>query len=291
MEESALPLVLLGLGGCLVAILLTWQLASRSRTRANESGPGPSRTPRSAALGDARTGVASFLSPWMSALIVGGFGLLVVLLITWVFGELTLLPAVVAVDRPILTYFAEHRVGWLDPLMTGATQIGSYELTIAFGVVVASWLAVKRRWLLPSVLLASAWLAVWGIQQLLKQLVDGSVPPASIAMGPAGPYPSGGVARVTGMVMMAALLLVRAHGYRSAPWIWSAAALLVFVEAYSRVYLGRHWAVDTVGGLLVGALCALTIEFAASFATGNPSLGGRFRMRLSRERSDERADA
>lgn len=46
------------------------------------------------------------------------------------------------------------------------------------------------------------------------------------------------------------------------PWFWAAAALVVVLISFSRLYLGMHFLVDVVGGLAIGALYTAVLAFA-----------------------------
>lgn len=206
---------------------------------------------------------------------LGGFGSFVVVavvgpiasaLFLWAFGELTLLGPVERIDHPILEFVAEWRVAWATDVMTAVTRIGSYEFTVGLGAVAGLWLLVVRRWWLVPVLFAAAWLEVLVVQNLLQDSwVIGTRPPDSLAIGPAGPYPSGGAARITVVAVLAAALLTRAYGSRVGRWSWAAAAGLVVLEVVSRIYLARHWVIDIVGGVLMGALLGGGLALASSF--------------------------
>ena len=46
------------------------------------------------------------------------------------------------------------------------------------------------------------------------------------------------------------------------PWVWGVAALIVTLISLSRLYLGMHFPVDIVGGLLIGAVYTATVALA-----------------------------
>ena len=64
-------------------------------------------------------------------------------------------------------------------------------------------------------------------------------------------YPSGHLILTTALYFTAALLLLRARGWR---WPFAVAALVVVFTAYSRLYLSVHWPTDLVGGILIGGV-------------------------------------
>ena len=98
----------------------------------------------------------------------------------------------------------------------------------------------------------------------LKQLVPGRAR-ADVAIGPAGPFLSGGAARIVGVTAMAAFLLGRVYGRSIVRWVWCLVAVCGWLEAWSRIYLGRHWVLDVLGGVLMGFLSASVLALAASF--------------------------
>ena len=73
-------------------------------------------------------------------------GLLVVLLLMWGFGRLTLLATVTRIDHPIITYFSDHRMPWLTTILEVVTVIGNRRLTYGLAIVVGLWLLVVKRW-------------------------------------------------------------------------------------------------------------------------------------------------
>lgn len=239
--------------------------------------PAPPRPPLTPSLG----GLGSFL-------LVAIVGPVASALVLWGFGELSLLDAVERIDHPILEYVAERRVAWVTDVMSSVTWIGSYEFTVGLGGAVGLWLLAVKRWWLAPVLLAAAWLEVLVVQNFLQDSwVVGSAPPDALALGPAGPYPSGGAARITVVVVLAAAFLIRAYGRRVGRWLWAGATLLVLLEVVSRIYLARHWVIDIVGGVLMGALLAGGLALAGSFlprlgpGPGAPAVASRSRRRPS----------
>jgi undecaprenyl-diphosphatase len=72
-------------------------------------------------------------------------------------------------------------------------------------------------------------------------------------------YPSGHAIVCASVFFTLALMLFRERRWR---WPLAAAAVLMLVILYSRLYLGVHWPTDLVGGLLVGLIWLAATEYA-----------------------------
>ena len=218
--------------------------------------------------------------PWLlvvSALVLVG-GLAALVLVTWTLGALTKTSPVVRLDRPVLSWFIGHRAAWLTSPVRGFTGIGSYTATAVIAVVAGVLLALRRRTVLPLVLLLAVPAEKY-LQQWTGALVHAPRPPAATSIGPVGGFPSGGSARVVLVCGMAAWLLAEQRASRRlVVAAWTATALLAFVEGWSRMYLGRHWMVDVLGGWVFGALIMLVLLAAATLLP-LPAAGRRWRER------------
>jgi membrane-associated phospholipid phosphatase len=199
----------------------------------------------------------------VSALVlVVGVALLV--LVIWALGALAKSRLVAGVDRPLFDWFVAHRAGWVTSAMNGFTGIGSYTATALVAVVAGVGLALYRREALPLLLLVTVPVEKY-LQQAIASLVEAPRPPASLSIGPAGAFPSGGSARVVLVGGVVAWLLARwSRGRRPAVAGWTVVALLAFAEGYSRLYLGRHWVSDVLGGWVFGAFLLAVLLAAAT---------------------------
>jgi len=72
-------------------------------------------------------------------------------------------------------------------------------------------------------------------------------------------YPSGHAIVCVSVFFTIALMLYRERGWR---WPLVAAAALMVVVLYSRLYLGVHWPTDVVGGLLLGVVWLAVTQYA-----------------------------
>jgi membrane-associated phospholipid phosphatase len=199
----------------------------------------------------------------LSALVlVVGVGAL--LLVTWGIGALTKTGPVVRLDRPVYDWFVAHRAAWLTAPVESFTGIGSYTAAGVISAVCGALLALRGRTVLPLVLLLTVPLEKY-LQLWSGTLVDAPRPPAASSIGPVGGFPSGGSARVVLVCGMAAWLLAEQRSSRRlVVGAWTVTALLAFGEGWSRMYLGRHWVVDVLGGWLFGALIMVVLLAAAT---------------------------
>lgn len=213
-----------------------------------------------------------------AAIMVWAAGVAAILAVMWPLGRLVH-RLEDSVDRPSFRWFADHQVGWwtrvneIVTLMGNSTQ--TRVATVVGAVTLAGWAASRRvpRWWLPLVLLPAAYLTEHYLQLALAGLVDRGHPPTTL-----GTWPSGGVARtllvygLIGYFVLAYLAATRA----TRVGLWTGVALAGTVEAYTRIYLLKHWFTDVVpGGLLLGAsLLGLFVAVARILDRGGVADGG-----------------
>ena len=153
--------------------------------------------------------------------------------------------------------------GWEAPFLTWAmrlvTHLGSTAVTNLIYVAMAAWLIGlgRRR---AGVLTATVAIGSQVLVQVMKQLSHRARPEVFTPLVDAGGYsfPSGHTfAATVAYGLVAALIAGRLSGrLRLVPWaVW---AVIVVVVGFSRVYLGAHYATDTLGSLLLGGAWLVT---------------------------------
>jgi membrane-associated phospholipid phosphatase len=156
------------------------------------------------------------------------------------------------------------------------TTIGGYSVIGLFSVLVGGMLAYERRSWTPLQLLIGGAAAEVYLQKALKRLVKGSKPAQETSIGPPGDYPSGGAARtLITFGLLAHLLTQRWDRPAERAAIWSIVAGLTAAQGGSRLYLGRHWPEDVLGGWLFGALILTTLLRAEAQASADAGLPSR----------------
>lgn len=72
-------------------------------------------------------------------------------------------------------------------------------------------------------------------------------------------FPSGHTMTATVIYLMLAVWLVRTYKLsgKKKIWTYAAAGILIFLVAFSRIYLGQHYLTDVLGGFAIGAVTVL----------------------------------
>jgi membrane-associated phospholipid phosphatase len=219
----------------------------------------------------ARSGRAGKLA---GALVTGGA---TTVLISWAVGSLMQKDLIVRPSREIYERVrarrSPHLARRLEQTITG---MGDYPVLAPFTVLVGGLVAYERRDWVPVPLLAGGLATEIYLQKLLKTLVKGTKPAEDDSVGPPGDFPSGGAARtVIAFGLLAHLLAERWNSPAERRAIWSIVLAVIAAQGGSRLYLGRHWPEDILGGWLFGWLIMRSLvrlaELAQSGEIGQPA--------------------
>ena len=171
-------------------------------------------------------------------------------------------------DSLVSAFFRRHWDAALHPLFQAVAVLAGVEvtslLTVAMGVYL--W----RSGFLPEIWALAAFPAAIAVETAYKALLHHPGPPASVAHadGPSltslfehavgqNSYPSGHMTRAVVVYGLLAFMLYRLGPSRLQPWLAPAAAVLLALIAFDRLYLNVHWESDVLGGILLGALALL----------------------------------
>jgi membrane-associated phospholipid phosphatase len=182
------------------------------------------------------------------------------LLTSWALGKALQSEPVIVPSRRLFEFCREHRSRTVSRRLDPVTTIGGYSVIGSFSLLVGGMVAYERRQWAPLPLLAGGVVSEVYLQKALKRLVKGTKPPLESSIGAPGDFPSGGAARtVITFGLLAHMLTQRWCSPAERRVIWSIVAALVAAQGGSRVYLGRHWPEDVVGGWLFGWLVLRTL--------------------------------
>ncbi len=132
--------------------------------------------------------------------------------------------------------------------------VGGGIVTIPLRIVVALWLAFRRRWRAFATWVLT-WVAAEVVLEVAKAYFHRGRPPNPLVATTGYSFPSGHA--VAGSATAVALVLVFMEpGPRRRKWE-VLAVIFSFVMAMSRVYLNAHWLSDVVAGVLLGTGVAL----------------------------------
>ncbi|MGL5442567.1 MAG: phosphatase PAP2 family protein [[Mycobacterium] stephanolepidis] len=174
-----------------------------------------------------------------------------------------------AVDHHTLGWLEIHRHGWLTAVAVVVTHLGS-PTAVSIATVVAAlmiWRFTRSARTAATVAVAVA--AAFFLAAVAKWTVGEHRPPgeAQLVAESGWSFPSG---HVTGTAALAGILTV-VVAYRYRDWRRQAALLgtivAVLAVAGSRLYLGDHWMVDVLAGIVLST-AVVTIAAAALHRAG-----------------------
>lgn len=172
-------------------------------------------------------------------------------------------------DGTVIRVLSHSRGATLEKVMTILTTLGdaipSFIIATMLAVIIYRQGLHRFAWaLLPVVVLAELLVQV-GMTNAFGDLTIGDVF-ASVPSGRPGILPSGSVARLTSIFLVAALLW-RARSTAQSRLLVTIGGVLLVLQSVSRLILGRHLLLDILGGLLVG----FALFLIATFLVGRPS--------------------
>jgi hypothetical protein len=180
------------------------------------------------------------------------------------------------VDKPVLDWVLKRvpvgSTSEFTKLNNKLTLIGNnpvIELVVAISFIILAF-AYRSRWYIPLLALFGAFGAEKLIHRELSKIVHRPKPIAG-----AGTYPSGGVERILAIDCAVIVLVILLIPMLSRAWragLWTGLFTAAVVEAFTRVYLSKHWMTDAVFSLITGGLLALT-TIAAVTALAHRSAG------------------
>jgi len=166
----------------------------------------------------------------------------------------TTLPFVGEFDLSVFHWIDDVRNAVLTFLARFLNVLGGGMVTIPLRIVVAIWLAFRRRWRA-----FATWVITWAAAELIltaaKTFFHRGRPPQPLVDVVSFSFPSGHAVAGAATAVALVLVLLPAGPARRR---WELAAIaFAFVMAMSRVYLNAHWFSDVVAGVLLGAGVAL----------------------------------
>ncbi len=147
----------------------------------------------------------------------------------------------------------------LDVPLSVFSLLGSFEVTVVF-VIALTFLALKRGGIIPYLFILFGFLNVFELMgkiwlfhpnpphNFFRYDIPFNFPSVYVQTGYS--YPSGHVSR-TLFLMVALIVFFRKRALTI--FCFSFAVIMIL----SRVYLGEHWASDTIGGLFLGGAMGL----------------------------------
>ena len=130
--------------------------------------------------------------------------------------------------------------------------LGSGWVMVPLRLVVAGWLAWRRRWWD-----LAAWLGAWALADLLTFVLKPGVHRWRPDHLDRHAFPSAHAK--TAAQVAVGLVLVATSPRRSRSWAWALACAWIVAMCFSRTVLDQHWTSDVVAGALLGAGCAFLV--------------------------------
>jgi len=172
----------------------------------------------------------------------------------------------VEADAIVYGLLQKLRTPAADSLMVAITELGDAQVLLPVILVALAWFIAHRLWQT-----AGYWLAAIGVAGVLVDVLK-----LTLRRPRPGPlyggieqfsFPSGHATLSIVAYGFLAFLLCRGERGRLRKAYLLAAALLIALIAFSRLYLGAHWLSDVLGGLSFGAAWVAALAVAHVYQT------------------------
>lgn len=159
-------------------------------------------------------------------------------------------------DKPLVTFFAEHRVSWVTTTMRGTTLLGSAWFIVSLVLGAGFILGVRAHSWRPFLLLGASAGGAGLLDFIAKIVIARPRPPAVWMVGPVTgfSFPSGHAAEAAVYGMLAYLVARACSTWQAKVLAWALASAVSITIGVSRVYLGVHWPTDVIGGWALATL-------------------------------------
>src|SRR6266545_7324043 len=159
-----------------------------------------------------------------------------------------------ALDQAFLRRMLSIRSQPLTAVAKVLNLLGLVVITLPVRLLVAGFLALKRRWWHFSAFVLAVLLSELSIGSL-KAVYHRARPPGSLVSVSGGSFPSGHAVAASVTAVAAVIALFPEGGRRY--WWGVVAVFFSMMMGLSRAYLAAHWLSDAVAGVLLGTSVAL----------------------------------
>jgi len=205
-------------------------------------------------------------------------GVVVAAIGTWGFAEIAetvLAGRTQAFDESVLRWIGAHHTPLLDSAMLEITALGTGTVVVMIVGIAALFLILTRHKYSGLLLLVAT--AGGGILGMVLKLRFDRPRPHIFTWGTqaiSSSFPSGHAMSATIVYATVAYLAARLQKHNWSRWLTMlAAALVIALICFSRLYLGVHYPSDVVAGVVIGlswaAFCMATLEAIQRYAQRN----------------------
>ena len=158
-------------------------------------------------------------------------------------------------NQNVSAFFLSIKHPWLDPVFTIITLLADQQLYYIVSSILVIWLLFRRQIAAALVCLSIVLLSEFLVFALQDGFAIASPLLTTEGLASITSFPSGHMTRATVFVGLISAFIAQETGLHRRWWIYSLASIPMLLVGISSLYLGRHWLIDVVGGLMLGLAC------------------------------------